>query len=344
MTDLVCSPICGPNPSVQLPGNNPLVVPTPVLLGADCTLPMHVKLCNPSEFDTNTLCDPATGLPVLVITSYSDTGVPTSTAYNADGTPHTANAISALVACGSSSESDPIEMCDAGATPFIRWVVKKNGAPTGVSFDTTMNGAPYALVGPATFGSCAVPEIDYEHTQIVEVGCANGEVFNRITTSTYQNGVFISSTVTFIDAASNTTATPPAGWVLGECPANRVIVTDGITLAGPLRAATPEFAGAVDTVDVSASIAANFPTGILMSFTVTAFDTVPGLLGLTADQVILNMVSLGGPNFTGSVNLNDGETRTFSVARDQDARLIASSPTVVVTGNAYAHITWTFQS
>jgi hypothetical protein len=173
-------------------------------------------------------------------------------------------------------------MCDGGTTPFIRWVVKKNGAPTGVSFDTNLSGAPYTPVGPATFGACAVP-------------------------------------------------------------ANRVIITDGITLAGPLRAATPGFTGAIGTVDVTSSIAANYPTGILMSFTVTAFNTVPGLLGLTTDQVVLNMVSLGGPDFTGSVNLNDGETRTFSVARDQDARLIASSPTVVVTGNAYAHITWTFQ-
>jgi hypothetical protein len=163
MADVICTPVCDPNSPVDLPSNNapssPQALQPSTAAGQNCTNPLFVKLCGDREFDTNTLCDPATGLPVLVITAYSDTGVPTSTAYNADGTLHTANAISALVACGSSSESDPIEMCDGGTTPFIRWVVKKNGAPTGVSFDTNLSGAPYVIAGAVSKGACGTVNV-----------------------------------------------------------------------------------------------------------------------------------------------------------------------------------------
>jgi hypothetical protein len=116
---------------------------------------------------------------------------------------------------------------------------------------------------------------------------------------------------------------------------NAIIITNNTTIAGAARAATAAFNGASASVDIPALVAAISPTAILQSFTVTAFSTTPGLETLTANQIVVNGV-------VGRVNLNPGESVTFSVIRDQDQRLIASSPTVVATGTAYANISWTF--
>jgi hypothetical protein len=114
-----------------------------------------VQLCNPSEFDKAILCDPVTGERVIVVTSYSNTGVPTSTAYTMAGAPY-GGAIAALVQCDDADEeSDALEFCDNGVT-FLRWYVKRNGQPTGATFDTTLAGAPYIVVGTPTMGACVV--------------------------------------------------------------------------------------------------------------------------------------------------------------------------------------------
>jgi hypothetical protein len=114
---------------------------------------MFVTLCNPAEFDRSVLCDPVTGATVILVTSYTEAGVPTSVAYNANGTPYV-GAITSLVSCnGKELESDALEMCDAGIS-FFRWVVKENGQPTGTVFDTTLTGAPYTTTGAVTIGKC----------------------------------------------------------------------------------------------------------------------------------------------------------------------------------------------
>lgn len=67
-----------------------------------------------------------------------------------------------LEACsGTTFESDPIEMCDAGTT-FLRWIVKDGGKPTGVKFDTDLTGTAYVVTdesgvtaGKCDTGSCA---------------------------------------------------------------------------------------------------------------------------------------------------------------------------------------------
>lgn len=107
------------------------------------------------------------------------------------------------------------------------------------------------------------------------------------------------------------------------------VLTDGVTVAGAARQTTPEFAGATDTIDIPAV------NPLVQSFTVTAFDTIPGLAGNTADQVIVYMPSE-------KLTLNPGETRSWSVVRDQDGSLNVNSPTVFALGNAYAHVSWTF--
>jgi len=106
------------------------------------------------EFDHVILCDPVTGDKVTLVIAYdAGTGVPHPVAYNMDGTPW-GGLIPALVACpDSDAESDPVVMCD-GTTTFIRWVVKKDGVPTGVFFDTDTAMVSYAPVGPAVPGQC----------------------------------------------------------------------------------------------------------------------------------------------------------------------------------------------
>jgi hypothetical protein len=106
------------------------------------------------------------------------------------------------------------------------------------------------------------------------------------------------------------------------------VIGDGFQIAGPTRAALPAFNGAPDTFDTSAI------GGMLQSVTVTAFSSQAGLPGLTANQVV---VSMPGGN---KINLAPGETRTWSVEREQDQEL-KREYSFVATGNAYATITWT---
>lgn len=179
MTNIVksCQPACAPNVALPLPGGTgapvtPPVAAIPVVTETcagvanrladsrvEAIIPqgtvVYTKKCpTESEFDTLSLCDPNTGLPVFVVTSYSSTGLPSTTAYNIDGTPY-GSPLSALVSCDTALESDPLEMCDSATqTSFIRWVVKKNGQPTGVVFDTTLLGVAYAAAGPVSVGSC----------------------------------------------------------------------------------------------------------------------------------------------------------------------------------------------
>jgi len=111
----------------------------------------------PIDYEKAVLCDPVTGAPVLVITAI-DGGIPTPAAYNADGTAY-AGAIGALTACDTPEiESDPVQYCDGGLVPFLRWFIKRDGVITG-SVDTDLAGISYAPAGSITVGICpAVPE------------------------------------------------------------------------------------------------------------------------------------------------------------------------------------------
>lgn len=107
-----------------------------------------------SEFDHSFFCDPATGNKVLVTTTYSATGVPTVAGYDFPALSPYAGSLAGLAPCpGAGVESDPLVMCDAGVT-FIRWVVKNDGQPTGVVYDTDLAGVPYGASPTAVVGSC----------------------------------------------------------------------------------------------------------------------------------------------------------------------------------------------
>lgn len=197
----------------------------------------------PAEFDTSILCDPGTGDPVIVVTTYSGAGVPSSNAYNIDGTPY-AGSIAALVICsGATIESDPREMCDSGVTTFIRWFVLDNGEPTGATFDTNVDGSPYTPTGTVTLGRCAVAEAQVVETS--ELGCAGGVVWQRIRSALYdESGVPVAVVYHYADGNGTEQLVEPAGFNLGPCPsaadagtANIVAVcsdvaTDGVT-TGP---------------------------------------------------------------------------------------------------------------
>lgn len=164
MTDVNCLPACAPN----IGGSIPPGQPPRKERGDDCLLPLHVRLCNPSEFDTFILCDPANAnAKVAVVTSYTDAGVPTSIAYNLNGTLF-AGTISTLVTCGT-FESDAIHYCQTlgvGAaqtrTTLTQWVVKDQaGRPTGDVFWSTILGAVVVAPDPLTVttGACSVESL-----------------------------------------------------------------------------------------------------------------------------------------------------------------------------------------
>lgn len=63
--------------------------------------------------------------------------------------------VTTLQPCGSNAESDPVLMCDNGVQ-FLRHIVKKDGEPTGVKFDTKLDGTIYTVTDEAsvTYGEC----------------------------------------------------------------------------------------------------------------------------------------------------------------------------------------------
>jgi hypothetical protein len=250
---IACAPACAPNLATAIPGKQPssassalapalnIPVTTEQCGGTTAELAhsvvkalipagtvIYTKKCpSDSEFDTVTLCTPGNNpLPIFLVMSYSSTGLPTSTAYNADGTIYVGS-VSALVPCGANSESDPLEMCD-NTTPFIRWVVKNNGAPTGTTFDTTLTGTPYTPSGIVLQGRCPLPEPSPPNNTNFQdlLVCVAGNQMIKRTTRTFDNyGAEISSFLEFIDNTGSVVASP-ALYSIGLCPVVSPIYVD----------------------------------------------------------------------------------------------------------------------
>jgi hypothetical protein len=173
---LVTIVACVATPPTPTP--EPPVPPTPVTLdGQDCegaALPatglpgqltqiiqapgqvLSVRMCSDDAADFELACgiDPATEHQIqtaykivngeFVLINRWD--VVTGLAWTGDAT--------TLEGCGGAGvESDPEVFCD-GTNTFYRWFVKKNGVPTGVTYDTDFNAAPYAASSPVTQGAC----------------------------------------------------------------------------------------------------------------------------------------------------------------------------------------------
>jgi len=181
-----CFPACEPNIATDIPGAILEIVPTcpdcppptNTVSGVDCdgvvvsvtgagvvqTVPnpntvQLVKICAPdAEYDHVWLCDPTTGDRINVVTTYSLTGIPSSVAYTVTGGTWSGSIASLVVCPDSDVESDFVLMCDGGTT-FLRWVIKKDGVPTGVVFDTDLSSAPYTVVSAPTVGECALSKL-----------------------------------------------------------------------------------------------------------------------------------------------------------------------------------------
>jgi hypothetical protein len=172
------------------------------------------------------------------------------------------------------------------------------------------------------------------HESISEVKiCAAGETL-------YQKTILLSDgTQQLTYYGTNGLPVPaPASFTIGVCPSLAVpalvVESGGAQIAGDVLVngppvANPAFAGALP------SWLASSITGRLQSISVTAFDTTPGLVGLTANQVTVAM-----PDGT-VIALADGETRTYSVnqANDSDLQKIYN---INAFGIAYATITYTY--
>jgi hypothetical protein len=116
----------------------------------------------------------------------------------------------------------------------------------------------------------------------------------------------------------------------GACPVVTLINGVGGNLAGAPRTAQVAFSGLADTVTLPAAFN-------IQSLTVTAQSVINGgNVGSTANQVYL---TFGG---AGPVTLFNGQTYTWSVARDQDARF-AQDIVITCTGLAYANWAATYQ-
>ena len=133
-------------------------IPADVFAICNGNVVMRVVVCGEKDFDQSILCAPD-GTKVAVQTVWDHETNTNVTSYWDlvlgavwVGDPAT------LTACPDvDTESDPQEMCDAGVS-FIRWVVKSNGQPTGIFYDTDLNGAAYVPVGAVTFGACKTVE------------------------------------------------------------------------------------------------------------------------------------------------------------------------------------------
>lgn len=139
-----------PLPAEGMPGEIVQVVQAP---GQVFTM----RMC-PDDRDFELSCgeDPATGHQIQ--TAYRATPSGPEVLWRVDtvtGLPWTGDPAT-LESCGGTKlESDAIEMCDNGVE-FIRWVVKKNGEPTGTTFDTDLAMQLYTVTDEAgvTKGKC----------------------------------------------------------------------------------------------------------------------------------------------------------------------------------------------
>lgn len=123
-----------------------------------------VRICGTDSLDYEHFlrCAPD-GTQVVTVMSYKDPLAPVASFFDATtAAPWTGDPATLTICPDKDLESDPIEMCD-GATQFLRWIVKLDGQPTGVKFDTDMDGMPFTPAGPVTMGKCVAPVVTQQH-------------------------------------------------------------------------------------------------------------------------------------------------------------------------------------
>ena len=128
------------------------------LAGQSDAIPVCVV--NDKDVASAQKCDVNTGNTILIRSVFDDD---TNTWENPTyfdlitGTAWAGNPATDLTECDSNTlESDKIVLCDDNGE-FYRWIVKDNGEPTGVSYDTTISGVLYTPVGAVV--ECSDPTI-----------------------------------------------------------------------------------------------------------------------------------------------------------------------------------------
>ncbi len=122
------------------------------------------------------------------------------------------------------NESDVIAMCDNGVT-FLRHVMKKDGVPTGVKYDTTKANSPYAVSNESgvTIGECSATAVVQVIESDIVAMCDNGTTFLRhiLKIDGVPTGVKYDTT----KANASYTVSNESGVTIGECSATAVVQT-----------------------------------------------------------------------------------------------------------------------
>ena len=155
-------------------------------------------------------------------------------------------------------------------------------------------------------------------------------VIHYIYDNILEPAVLITDTAGVPVAGADATNTTAGACEFGTNP-NVSLISDGAQIAGATRALTTPFIGANNSW-TSSSVPDK-----LHSITISARGVTDGLPGQVTNQIMIVLPT--GTKF----NLMDGETRTFSVERDQDYELKREFE-IYADGNAYANITFTYFS
>jgi hypothetical protein len=207
---------------------------------------LTVRICETDrDFELSCGKDPATGHQIQ--TAYTATASGPVILWRVDtvtGLPWTGDPTTLEDCGGTKLESDPIEMCDGGVE-FIRWVVKKDGKPTGVTYDTDLSMQPYTVTDEAnvTKGKC-VPDVICEPTISSAPGNALGTLLPGTSVSVQKSNCCALKVTT--SAGSFIVSKDVTGYSTGDfkCP---VTVTAVEVLSGTCDLAdvivTTQFAG-----------------------------------------------------------------------------------------------------
>lgn len=161
-----------------------------------------------AEFDSQILCDPATGERVIVVVNYSQLGTPTAQGFLFDMSPYGGD-LTTLVQCDEETESDQVLWC-SGTENLTQWIVKVDGQPNGTVYWTDAAGAvipePADLTllrrGPCDFA--AETPVDVQSICLIDDVNGDGSVLVSYVESyaIRDNGLAVSSTFigTFEDA------------------------------------------------------------------------------------------------------------------------------------------------
>lgn len=214
VVDLKCQDGCVDAPAAGIPGTGITpVLPQPPVDPDAPTL----------EFDSEILCDPATGTRVITVITYTNAGLPTLEAFLFDMSPYTGD-LAALVKCDEETESDQILWC-SGTENLTQWIVKVEGQPNGVVYWTDAAGAvipePADLTllrrGPCDFAAetpvsvdivCLIDDVNGDGTVLVSYVEAYAVRDNGLAVTSTLIGTFTDSTLQMVYTPQGTRTLP----------------------------------------------------------------------------------------------------------------------------------------